>query len=316
MISLKKQLMGIAALVCGMAVLAFPACGQSQGGDSTSDSQSDSAAPVITQKIELAEYFQDATGSVSVTIGARAEIKTSASVSNGTVVGSETLQQLVVDGGESKQTLRATGSGLGAIKAGGSGTLVFRNLKVEDYSIDASDFGRRGGYLEWGGNVRFENCEFNCSLYLTENANVTFENCVFSAEESQMYSVWVDDGSAAFTNCSFTGYRAIKIHEEGASDVISVTIDGCQFKDIAEKPGVAIGSMIADPMQTTVTIKNSTFENCGDWSGASSGCVEGINGFYESDTPSNRFNFVFTDNIIDGYPQAEFDIEYTPQQPE
>ena len=103
-----------------------------------------------------------------------------------------------------------------------------------------------------------------------------------------MYDVWISGGTSSFTNCTFTGYRGIKIHEAYGSDVDAVTVDGCTFFDLVKKPGLAIGTVNAT---TTISITNSTFRNC----------QAGDQGLYkyETDTDVTTFNFTDENNTVE-----------------
>ena len=126
-------------------------------------------------------------------------------------------------------------------------------------------------------DAEFVGCKF-ISNTETTTANPT---------PASMYAVWISGGTSSFNNCEFTGYRGIKIHEAYGSDVNAVYIDGCNFHDLAKKPGLAIGTLNAP---TIVSIKNSTFKNCqpGD---------QGLY-MYETTTPVTNFNFIDENNTI------------------
>lgn len=315
---LEEFLLGLAAFGLCVCFCGLTACGatansnqnDAQNGSqsnsqSESQSSSDSGASdsdssgVTTKKIELVEYFSDGEHS-QVTLGCNAEVETTYN-ETGAVIGNANTQTITIDGGEDMYTLTATGGGVGEIKAANNGTLVFKNLCVRDMSLPSSKHNRRPGYLEFGGNLRFENCDFECSILLMTDADANFVNCSFKPQETKMYGVWVSDGSVIFKGCEFTGVRALKIHEELGKEVVSVTVEGCLFSGITEKPGVAIGTICNYPQDTTVAVKNSTFESCVEFTLVEYGAGEGYDGFYESDTPTEQFNFILENNLIDGY---------------
>ena len=151
-------------------------------------------------------------------------------------------------------------------------------------------------YLEFAGNLEFNNVIFKSGIQLqTENnettLNATFNNCTFITEEESVYGVWVSDGISTFSNCKFQGTRGLKMHEAYGSEITSVTIDACEFGPLSKKPGVAIGDLNA---ATAVTIKNSSFI----------GCQAGEQGkyIYETDTDVSTFTFVNSNNSVEEDP--------------
>ena len=96
------------------------------------------------------------------------------------------------------------------------------------------------------------------------NGNASFTDCEFISEKNSVhggteYAVWVNNGSATFNNCSFTGRRALKAHEAYGSNVSSVVVEKCTFENVSEKPGIVLGDMDAT---TQVTVVDRTFINC------------------------------------------------------
>ena len=221
------------------------------------------------------------------------ELVTSGSV---TTLGSYSSSELTIDG--SGMNVTVVGAAKSVIKANnffGTGALVFKNLMLIDQSEDGAKSWET--YMWFGGKLRFEDCTIVDPIYLTSNANAEFINCRFISPETQRYSVWVADGSARFENCMFTGYRGIKIHEfEGGDDVTSVAVENCLFNRLFEKPGLAIGSIINNPMETKITVSNSRFEYCAAWDTV--GSLVGVDSFYEADTLLEEFAFSENKNIV------------------
>ena len=212
-----------------------------------------------------------------------------------TLLGADCAEELVIDG-QGTATITAVGEINNIIKANSQAMLVMKNVKIIDETTGEGGYGWYANYLDWGGNLRFENCVFDCSIFLTDT-NARFQNCQFISKADNLYSVWVGDGSATFENCTFTGYRGLKIHDSGTNaDVVSVTVDGCLFDNLSVKPGLAIGSVWKDVTSTFITVKNCTFNGCQPWDQI--GSVEGVDGVYESDTLSKSetvdYGFVFT----------------------
>lgn len=195
------------------------------------------------------------------------------------------LKNLVIEG--NGKTLTATGDGVGALRAANGGTITFQNMTIKDESVSYVENNWEYGYLEFGGKLVFKNVHFENAVMFENRADVTFINCTFNSHKDSEYGAWISDGSASFTNCTFTGPRGLKMHEEYGSKVDSVVVDNCAFVNLTKKPGVAIGTVDAD---TDVTIKNSRFIGCqpGDQSKY----------IYETDTDVTTFNFVEQNNEV------------------
>ena len=182
--------------------------------------------------------------------------------------------------------ITATGSGVGAIRMANGGTLVINNAIIEDKSVSYAENNWEYGYLEFAGNLEFNNCEF-VNAIMVEDGDATFTKCVFNSNKESEYDVWVTGNKAQFKNCDVNGYRGIKIHEAYGSEVEKVVINKCRFNYLSKKPGVAMGDLNAD---TKVVIMNSTFTNCqaGD---------QGLY-IYETDTDVTTFDFTEENNTI------------------
>ncbi len=194
-------------------------------------------------------------------------------------------QKLTVNANGHKIT--ATGAGVGAIRMANGGTLVINNATIEDKSESYAENSWEFGYLEFGGKLEFNECEFVNAIQLEEQANATFNKCSFNSNKTKEYAVWVCGNKAYFNECAIEGPRGIKMHEDYGSEVEEVVINNCEFNGISEKPGVAMGDLNAE---TKVVIKNSTFTNCqaGD---------QGLY-IYETDTDVTTFNFIEENNTI------------------
>ena len=212
-----------------------------------------------------------------------------------------TTKEVVIDGGGTGVFV-AEGAGVGDIRAvNEDATIVFRNITIIDHSKSYAETAWEFGYLEYAGKVTFENCKIKSSITLDSNESggesvFTFINCTFESDTEvadwnpkpeNMYLVWISAGKTTFTNCDFTGFRGVKIHEAYGSDVESVTFEGCTFHDISKKPGIAIGTVNA---ATAISIKNCSFTNCaaGDQNNYAT----------EIDTDTSTFDYTFDDNTI------------------
>lgn len=184
-------------------------------------------------------------------------------------------------------TITATGAGVTPI-GDTEAPMTLKNVKIVDNSVSYKENAWELTYLEVGGTkLNCENVIFADEIQFGTNA--TFTNCTFESNEESVYAVWVEDGNATFINCAFTGYRGIKVHEDYGSEVKTVVVDNCTFKNITKKPGMAIGTLNAD---TTVAIKDSKFV----------GCQAGDQGLYiyETDTDVTTFNFIESGNELFG----------------
>lgn len=190
---------------------------------------------------------------------------------------------IVIDG--NGYTITATGSGVTPL-GDQTAPMTLKNVKIVDNSVSYDEGAWEFTYLEMGGSkLVCEKVTFADEIQIGTNA--TFTNCSFESNEENVYAVWVEDGSASFTNCTFTGYRGLKTHEAYGTEVGSVVVKNCTFSDLTKKPGIALGTLNAD---TTVSITGSTFINCqaGD---------QGLY-IYETDTDVTTFNFTEENNAV------------------
>ena len=179
----------------------------------------------------------------------------------------------------------ATGNEVVTFKGYGSANTIkdvtISNINVVDETVGDST-GWEHAYLEFENltatDVKFVNApQLNGTCILT--------NCTFTGTADK-YAAWINSGNITLKNCMFNGIRSLKIHEAYGSDVVSVVVDGCTFNTTG-KPGVVIGDLDAT---TSITIKNSTFNNChaGDQNKY----------IYESDTDVTTFNFTEIGNTV------------------
>lgn len=258
----------------------------------------------LVYNAELCEYFSSEANGNTLYVNTKATVKTNGD-NAGTVVGKANAGEIVIDGEWTNAILTATGEGVGAIQAAEGSVLVFKNLTIKDSSAAlTTTTDRREGYLEFGGKLRFENCKFACAAYLCDDADAEFVGCEFDSGAENMYAMWISDGSATFTNCVFTGWRAIKLYEgsdnhytsvQAHYDVERIVIDGCTFEDLQKKPGIAID--VFQGKQTSITIKNSEFDGCKEWTKDS---YEGLLTVYESDVDTQTLTFAVENVTSDG----------------
>ena len=182
-------------------------------------------------------------------------------------------------------TFTAIGSGVGEVGIDG-GTVIFKDLKIVDESVSYAESSWEYGYLEFRGNTVFENCDV-VNAIMMEGDSAKFVDCSFNSYDDNQYAVWVINGSASFENCTFTGARGLKIHEDYGSEVASVSVNNSAFKSLTKKPGVAIGDVNAD---TAISLTNNLF------AGTQAG--DQGNYKYETDTDVTTFKFVDENNSV------------------
>lgn len=236
----------------------------------------------------LAEAFAVAATmeNAEVKLLAYAEWATGAGIGSTPFIAEGAKTQVLTINGNGK-TFTATGSGVGAIRMANGGKLVFNNVVIVDKSVSYAENNWEYGYLEFAGNLEFNNCKVENAIMVENGGNATFNSCEFNSYKENEYDVWVSEAKAYFNNCDVNGYRGIKVHEAYGSEVEEVVIDGCRFNNLTKKPGVALGTLNA---ATTIKIMNSTFTNCkaGD---------QGLY-IYETDTDVTTFTFVNENNTV------------------
>ena len=159
---------------------------------------------------------------------------------------------------------------------------TFQSITIKDATVGDNEGAWEHGHLEFE-DLTANNVVFANSIKLAGDCTLT--KCTMNNKQASWYGVWVEGGNVAITNCTFTGTRAIKIHEAYGSEVESVTVTDCTFT-LSQKPGVVIGDLNAD---TTVTITGSTFDTtAGD---------QGLY-IYETDTDVSTFKFSETGNTV------------------
>lgn len=241
--------------------------------------------------------------------------KTEGGIGSSPLLPAESLISKVIINGNNK-TFTATGAGVGSIRLANGGLLEFNNVNIVDESVSYDESAWELRYLEFAGNLAFSECTFNSGVQFETQGDesvlsATFDRCRFITNEESVYAVWVCDGTTTFTGCKFEGTRGLKMHEDYGSVIASVTVDGCTFGPLSEKPGIAIGSIRepgtsytsggtytkpADAAVTSVTIKNSFFF----------GCQPGDQNLYmyESDTDVTTFTFNLENNEVHADPST------------
>ncbi len=279
--------------------------------DSSLDSSADgdeNAPTDLTAYSNLNDALKYVSGTRAVKIS---DVTLTTSYANSTMLGALGLDEVVIDGldedGNTKAKITAIGAGHSIVRGKDDATLHFKNVEFYDETDEQTE--RLYAYLEFGGKLRFENCDFKHHIFLKDGTDAEFINCTFKSGEADRYGVWVADGKASFENCTFTGYRGLKIHEELAWDVENVLVKNCLFDGLMKKPGLAIGDIEVDPTNTFITVTGCTFDDCQPWDKV--GSREGVDGFYESDTLTSDFGWTQSNNTVDGYTVSSEDVEYS-----
>lgn len=234
---------------------------------------------------------------VTIDLNGDVDWTTGASHGSSPLLPAESLISKVIINGNNK-TFTATGEGVGSIRLANGGLLEFNEVNIVDESVSYDEGAWEFTYLEFAGNLAFNECTFNSGVqFQTEDEeavlSAAFNNCRFITNEPSVYAAWVSDGITSFNGCTFEGTRGLKMHEAYGSEITSVTVDGCTFGPLSEKPGIAIGTLNAE---TSVTIKNSFFF----------GCQPGDQNLYmyESDTDVTTFTFNLENNEVHADPST------------
>ena len=301
--SMKKIIVYFLTVVCSITCVCFAAC-KDEKSSSSSDSQE-------SQELVVNDYFANNQEETDIEVQEIAYIRLNKN-EQGVTIGDFHRDEIVIKGTaqNAQSVLTVKGNGLPLINAGAGCTLVFKNLKIVNQGYLPDSTAVRTGYLGFGGDVRFENCTFEGAYaYAVEDSQIEFTDCVFISKRSSMYALWVAGGEVALNDCTFTGFRGVKIHEEN-TDVISVSLERCQFEGLTEKTGVVIGDIVEDIENTVISIRDCMFDGCRPWDKI--GSLEGIDGFYESDTDTAMFDFISADNLVDGMSSEDLDKEVNP----
>ncbi len=184
------------------------------------------------------------------------------------------MQNKVINGITGDETITFNGYGsVNPIKG-----VTLKNIKVADETSKDNPASWEWMYLKFE-DLTAMNVEFVDSPMLDGTCALT--DCKFAGSTDE-YGAWIDSGDITLKNCTFNGMRMLKIHEAYGSDVASVVIDGCTFNGLFLKAGIDFGTLNTD---TSVTVRNSTFNNC-------------KGGIYEGDTPVTNFIYVEENNTI------------------
>ena len=238
----------------------------------------------VTEEKSLADILSEAEAGKPLYIVLNKDAEWVTLGSGGGAADVTAASEVVIDG--QGYTLTATGSGVTPI-GDKEAPFTLKNIKVVDESVSYAEGAWEFTYLEFGGKAfNCENVEFADPI-MVEGESASFKNCSFNSDKDSEYSAWVSNGTASFVDCTFTGTRGIKMHEDYGSEIKNVTITNNAFVEISKKPGIAIGTLNAD---TTVVIKNNEFI----------GTQAGDQGLYsyETDTEVTTFTFVYENNKI------------------
>lgn len=142
-----------------------------------------------------------------------------------------------------------------------NGTIVDKTAYKYENGETAWEF----TYLEFeGGEYTFDNVTFNNSVMFA-SSKATANNCVFkgistlASHQSEEYCLWISNGDVHLNGCKISnGYRGVKAHytEQYGARQIKITIDGCEFFDLAGKAAV-----LTDQQVVSCDIKNCIFRD-------------------------------------------------------
>lgn len=226
--------------------------------------------------------------------------------------GNTVTKNVIIDG--AGHTLTFVGGGVRGFytESTAAEKVTFQNMTIADntrYEYQNGNNAWEFAYLEMGEAktcpLEFTNVKFADGISV-DGTKTTFTDCEFIADgnakrttPTDEYCMWINNGEVIVNNCTFTGYRAIKLHEEKdyGTEIGSVVIDGCTFKDLSKKPAVAIGRLNAE---TSVTITNNTIE------GVQKGDQEMY--LYESDTDLANFTNNLSGNTFNAKNEAELTV--------
>ena len=218
----------------------------------------------------------------TITLKADATHVTNAGHGSDALYNAGVAKQVTING--NGHTLTFTGAGVGEFGVK-DGLLVLNDLNIVDNSVSYNEGAWELTYLEMA-SIKATNVNFKDEITL-EGEVAEFKDCTFLSNEENVYAAWISNGSVAFENCYFTGYRGLKMHEAYGSEIKKVVVNECVFENITKKPGIAIGDLNED---TEVVITNNEFIMCqaGDQ----------VNYMYETDTNVNSFNFTEENNDV------------------
>ncbi len=284
-------------LELGVVLVATQLEAESDSFDNTYDEDAEyfDASYTVTTSEEFENALNEAAafdGPVLITLAANVEWETGAGRGSTPLIPEgATVDEVVIDG-QGTYKLTATGAGVGPIRSANGGTLKFRDIEIVDASESYAEGSWEFGYLEFAGNLVFDNVTFKKAIAI-DGESAVFNNCYFNSNADSEYAVWVSNGKATFTNCIFEGTRGLKTHETYGSEVDTIVVDNCSFGPLSKKPGMAIGTVNAD---TTIVIKNSAFANvqAGD---------QGLF-IYETDTDVTTFNFTCENNVLSTFVEV------------
>ena len=210
---------------------------------------------------DLMAAMASAKADMPLTIKLNGNIELPTAGSAGGVADITRASSVVIDG--NGNTITVIGSGVTPI-GDKEAPVTLKNVKIIDNSKSYNESAWELSYCELGGVINCVNVDF-ADAVMVEGTSASFVDCSFVGHNDKItgttqYAVWVSNGDAIFTNCTFSGTRGLKICDQYTPEVGMVVVDGCTFANISEKPGVAIDD--EDTQDMKITIKNCNFINC------------------------------------------------------
>ncbi len=247
------------------------------------DEDADIYHVIVSSEAELVQALANAKNGDIIGISGNVTWTTGAVIGSTPFVTDATY--ITLKGVDANATFTAIGSGVGKVGID-NGTVIFKDLKIVDNSVSYAEDSWEYGYLEFRGNTVFENCDV-VNAIMMDGESAKFIDCKLNSNDNNQYAVWVSNGVATFENCTFSGARGLKVHEDYGSEVVSVSANNSEFVELSKKPGVALGTLNAE---TSVSLTNNKFI----------GTQPGDQGNYkyETDTDVTTFKFTDKDNTV------------------
>ena len=242
------------------------------------DEDADIYHVIVSSEAELVQALADAKNGDIIGISGNVTWTTGAVIGSTPFVTDATY--ITLKGVDANATFTAIGSGVGKVGID-NGTVIFKDLKIVDNSVSYAEDSWEYGYLEFRGNTVFENCDI-VNAIMMDGDSAKFIDCKLNSNDNNQYAVWVSNGVATFENCTFSGARGLKVHEDYGSEVVSVSVNNSEFVELSKKPGVALGTLNAE---TSVSLTNNKFI----------GTQPGDQGNYKYETDADVTTFKFTD---------------------
>ena len=210
------------------------------------------------------KYLFNVTGSVTWETGASGG---STPFLSSEIIDKDTL--IVIKGIDDNSKFVATGKGVGAVGID-AGTVVFKDIIIDDESVAYNEQAWEFTYLEFRGNTEFYNVVFDDGIMVEGNSS-KFVLCTFTGKNNDtsdesdvdMFGIWVtahdtDKNIVTIDNCTFKGIKGLKVHNKYTDGNYVVAVDRCVF-ETTHQTGIELGNVNTGD---SLTVKNSIFVDC------------------------------------------------------